>query len=162
NTWVTNKYSLSGLLTNTYGSRIYPVAYTYDYAGRMKTMKTWTNFTSNLGAAVTTWNYDIYRGWLTNKAYADGHGPTNTYTAAGRLLTRTWARAVTTTYGYTGAGDLSTVTYSDSTPAVTYAYDRRGRQSSATAGTSIASFSYNDANEQTSESYSGGPLDTIS
>ena len=42
------------------------------------------------GAAVTTWNYDPYQGFLTNKAYADGNGPVYTYTPAGRLLSRTW------------------------------------------------------------------------
>ncbi len=52
---------------------------------------------------------------------------------AGRLLTRTWARTVggqplVTTYGYNGAGDMTTVDYSDTTADVTYGYDRRGRQ----------------------------------
>ena len=67
-TSVTNVYLSNGLLQETFGSRTYPVAYAYDYAGRMKTMTTWTNFASSLGAAVTTWNYDGYRGCLTNEA----------------------------------------------------------------------------------------------
>ncbi|MGN6641649.1 MAG: hypothetical protein ACTHKU_01460, partial [Verrucomicrobiota bacterium] len=54
-TSVTNEYELTGLLKKTYGSRTYPVEYTYDYAGRMRTMKTWTNYASNLGSVVTTW-----------------------------------------------------------------------------------------------------------
>ena len=65
------------------------MAYTYDYAGRLKTLTTWTNFAGNQGSAVTTWNYDGQRGWLTNKTYADNKGPGYTYTAAGRLKTRT-------------------------------------------------------------------------
>jgi YD repeat-containing protein len=40
NTYVTNMFDVTGLLTNTFGSRTYPVAYTYDAQGRMKTMKT--------------------------------------------------------------------------------------------------------------------------
>ncbi len=40
NTYVTNEYDVTGLLTNTFGSRTYPVAYTYDAQGLMKTMKT--------------------------------------------------------------------------------------------------------------------------
>jgi YD repeat-containing protein len=63
------------------------------------------------GARVTTWNYDTYRGWLDNKRYPDSTGPNYTYTDAGRLKTRLWARGnprVTTTYGYNHAGDLST------------------------------------------------------
>src|SRR6267142_2087561 len=69
NTFVTNKYDLIGQLTNTFGSRTYPVAYTFDAQGRMKTMKTWQSYAANSGAAVTTWKYDAYRGWLTNKTY---------------------------------------------------------------------------------------------
>lgn len=57
-TSVTNEYFLTGELKKTYGSRTYPVSYTYDYAGRMKTMTTWQNFAANSGTAVTTWNYD--------------------------------------------------------------------------------------------------------
>ncbi|MGA2866360.1 MAG: hypothetical protein ABSF95_17950 [Verrucomicrobiota bacterium] len=34
NTNVTNEYLLTGELERTYGSRTYPVAYTYDYAGQ--------------------------------------------------------------------------------------------------------------------------------
>ncbi len=104
-----------GLLTNTFGSRTYPVSYSYDAQGRMKTMKTYKNFAANSGVATTTWNYDAYRGWLTNKVYDDSHGPSYTYTPAGRLLARIWARGVGTTNGYNVAGDLLSVSYSDAT-----------------------------------------------
>ena len=85
NTSLTNKYDLNGMVTNTSGSRTYPVAYTYDSQNRMKTMTTWTNFAGKSGAATTTWNYDGYRGWLSSKVYADNHYVYYTYTAAGRL-----------------------------------------------------------------------------
>lgn len=167
NTAVTNAYYPNGLLQTTYGSRTYPVAYTYDYAGRMKTMTTWTNFASSSGAAVTTWNYDGYRGFLTNKAYADGKGPSYTYTAAGRLQTRVWARLVggqplATTYGYDGAGNLATVSYSDSTPALGYAVDRLGRTLFVTNGTTVCAWTYNDLGQPLAESYTGGPLNGLS
>jgi YD repeat-containing protein len=59
------------------------------------------------GARVTTWNYHAQRGWLGSKVYDDwAAGPSYACTAACRLLTRTWARGITTTYGYTAAGDL--------------------------------------------------------
>jgi hypothetical protein len=108
-------------MTTKYGSRTYPVGYGYDYAGRMSTMTNWSGFASGAGARVTTWNYNPYRGWLDSKPYADGHGPSYTYTAAGRLSSRTWARtvsgqALTTTYGFDNAGAVNTVSYSDSTP----------------------------------------------
>ena len=65
NTTVTSEYFLTGLLKKRYGSRQYPVEYSYDAQGRLKTMTTWKNFAGSDGAAVTTWNYDSYRGWLT-------------------------------------------------------------------------------------------------
>ena len=162
-TSVTNVYYANGLLQQTYGSRTYPVSYTYDYAGRMKTMTTWTNFASSLGAAVTAWNYDGYRGFLTNKAYADGKGPGYTYTPAGRLLSRTWARTVAgqplaTTYGYDNAGSLAAVNYSDATPGISYGFDRLGRQIAVTNGATVCAWTYNDVGEALTETYTVGVL----
>jgi YD repeat-containing protein len=76
----------------------------------------------------TSWFYDPATGLLEQKLYADGHGPAYTYTADGKLATRTWARGITTTYEYDALGQLESVTYSDDTPSVTYTYDRLGRQ----------------------------------
>ena len=45
----------AGQLKKTYGSRTYPVEYTYDAQGRMKTMTTWSN-SPPAGAATTAWN----------------------------------------------------------------------------------------------------------
>ena len=59
---MTNKYFLAGEHKTTYGSRAYPVEYTYDAQGRMLTMKTWKSFAANSGTAITTWNYDSQRG----------------------------------------------------------------------------------------------------
>jgi hypothetical protein len=81
-----------------------PVGYRYDAQGRMTHMTNWSTYPSS-GARVTTWNYDSQRGWLNNKRYPDNLGPDYTYTAAGRLQTRTWARTngasrLSTTYSY--------------------------------------------------------------
>jgi hypothetical protein len=70
-TTTTNLYFPTGLLQKTWGSRIYPVEYTYDAQGRMRTMKTWQSFAGNAGTATTRWNYDGYRGWLASKDYPD-------------------------------------------------------------------------------------------
>jgi len=162
-TSVTNEFFLSGELKKTYGSRTYPVEYTYDAQGRMKTMKTWQNFAGNSGAAVTTWNYDGYRGFLTNKVYAGGGpGPSYLYKPSGRLQTRSWARGISTSYGYNNAGELQTVDYADSTPDVTYAYNRLGRPQSVTQGSNICSYAFNDAGQLLSESTSGGTLAGLS
>ena len=55
-TVVHKEYYPAGQLKQTYGSRTYPVEYTYDAQGRMKTMTTWQNFASRAGAATTAWN----------------------------------------------------------------------------------------------------------
>ena len=164
-TYLTNRFDLMGQVTNTSGSRTYPVGYTFDYAGRKATMTTWTNYASALGAATTTWNYDSQRGWLNNKRYTDSTGPDYTYTGAGRLLTRAWARQVspgtrlTTTYGYGNGGDLATVMYNGgTTPGLTNTLDRLGRVVIVLQGGLTSSLSYNDAGQQVSESYAGGPL----
>jgi RHS repeat-associated protein len=164
NSRVTNIFNQAGNVVQTYGSRIYAAGYGYDAQSRKTTMTNWTTSATGAGARVTTWNYDQYRGFLTNKVY-DGNnpGPSYTYTPAGRLLTRHWARGVTTTNTYNGAGELSGTTYSDgATPALGYGFDRRGRQISITNGIVVCSRTYNDAGNLLTESWSGGPQDGIS
>jgi len=186
----TNLFYLTRLLRKTSGSRTYPVEYTYDDQGRMRTMKTWQDFGGNSGTATTTWNYDSYRGWLTSKDYpnaGDGTagtlGPDYSYTAGGRLKTRTWARPqagprIVTTYyygfdddGLPGGsnvdqhGDLSRVIYSNdpaSTPESRYAYDRRGRQRQTIRNGITTDWTYNDANQPLTETHSGGTLSGLS
>jgi YD repeat-containing protein len=158
NSSVTNLFLTTGELQETYGSRTYPVAYTYDYAGRMQTMQTWQNFAGGSGAAVTTWNYDAQRGFLASKQYNDGQGPAYVNTPAGRLHSRTWVRTVggqplVTTYGYDQAGQLNSITYNDgTTPSVATVYDRRGRLVQVTdVGT--RNLSYNAAGEVLNDNY---------
>jgi hypothetical protein len=86
--WTTNEYYLTGLYRKTTGARVYPVEYTFDYAGRLSTMTTWQDYASSAGAAVTQWKYESTRGFLTNKVYQGTNGPGYTYTKAGRLGTR--------------------------------------------------------------------------
>jgi RHS repeat-associated protein len=172
-TSVTNEYYPTGLLKKTSGSRVYPVEYTYDAQGRVRTMKTWQDFSAEPSAAITTWNYNSYRGWLDNKRYADNSGPDYEYTAGARLKKRTWARvgsvnriSTTYSYGFEGGapnnhGDLVSVAYANdpqSTPTVTYTYDRRGRQSTVVQNSMTATLFYNNANQLLAESYSGGLL----
>src|SRR5207245_1487803 len=126
---VTTEYHLTGEIKRRYGSRIYPVGYGYDYAGRQKYMTNWSSFASQSGPRITTWNYDPYRGWLTNKVYAGNiAGPSYAYTPAGRPKTRTWARGIVTSYYYNNSGQNTNVVYSDgTTPNVTNSFDRLGR-----------------------------------
>jgi YD repeat-containing protein len=119
---LTNEYFLSGELKKTWGARVYPTGYAWDSQGREIRMTNWGNYAADSGRRVTYWKYDLYRGWVTNKTYDGGsNGPTYTYTDAGRLASRLWARGTNTTYAYNFAGDLAGTTYNDSgTPALTY------------------------------------------
>lgn len=159
-------YFANGLLQKTWGSRIYPVEYLYDYAGRMTNMLTWQNFNESSGAgtsgsAATKWRFDGARGWLTNKLYADNTGPGYTYTPAGRLRSRAWARGVTTWYTNNNAGELAVVNYSDTTPDVTNSYDRRGRMTNVLSGATSLTKLLDDAGNLLQESYTGGPLNGV-
>lgn len=134
-------YNEKGQVEKTYGSQQNPVEYTYDYAGRQKTMTTWQDFNESTGvgisgAAETTWIYNPQRGWLDRKEYDDGNGTTYTYTPGGRLASRTWERGVTTNYAYNSAGDLLAVDYDDSgvTPDIHYTYTRTGQQDIVSEG----------------------------
>ena len=165
-----NEYFENGLISKTFGSRTYPVEYTYDDQGRLKTMKTWKDYSGASGAAITTWNYDPYRGWLTSKDYPDSSsgsagtlGPTYTYKPSGRLDSRTWERSgvLTKSYHYNSAGDLDSIVDGETTER-TFSYDRRGRLQTVAFNGITTTFSYNDANQKLSESYSGGSLDGLS
>ena len=63
--------AFNGLLKKTWGSRTYPVEYTYDTVGRMTTLKTWQDYGAESGPATTAWNYQPQRGWLQSKRYPD-------------------------------------------------------------------------------------------
>jgi hypothetical protein len=64
---VTNEWYDTGQIKRTTGSRTYPVEFSYDYAGRKQTMKTWQSYPSS-GAAVTTWKYGVPSARVRNVA----------------------------------------------------------------------------------------------
>lgn len=80
---------------------------------------------------------------MTNKLHADTKGTSYTYTPDGKLVTRTWARGVVTTYAYdSSCGAMTNITYSDSTPSFACTYDRLGRQSQITDTSGLRTFQY--------------------
>jgi RHS repeat-associated protein len=159
---VRKEYYPDGAIKASYGARTYPVEYTYDAQGRMKTMTTYQNYAKRQGAAVTTWNYDPKRGFLQSKRYADGQGPEYEYYASGKIKNRKWARGIVTTYGYTAAGELETIAYSDKqTPSIRHEYDRQGRRVKTVQGELITTQTFNSAGQMLSESYQGGVLDGL-
>ena len=134
-TQVHHNYWPTGEIKQTWGSRQYPVAYSYDYAGRQETMTTWQNFEKNKGKAVTRWIYHPETGQLAAKRHQDGQGPDYLYTQSGRLKERIWARGLRTQYKYNQAGDLVLVDYQDrKTPDIRYQYDRAGRRTEVQQG----------------------------
>jgi RHS repeat-associated protein len=148
-------YDPEGHVIATWGAT-YPVAYEFDPYGRMVAMYTYRGSNTidslssifNLKSSMdrTTWSYDPATGLLTNKLYADGKGPSYTYTPAGQLATRTWARGVTSSYAYSPCcGALTSINYSDGTPSVSFTLDRLGRQKTITDATGTRTFTYNDA-----------------
>lgn len=158
---VTNDFTLSGQAQTISGARTYPSGNGYDAQGRFKSLTNWSAFPAT-GTRATTWNYDPYRGWLTGKSYPDSTGPGYTYSDAGRLKTRLWARSVNTTNSYNAAGDLSNVNYNDSTPAVGMGFDRRGRTTSVTNGATVITSTLNDVGLLLSDSSAGGVLNGLS
>ena len=160
-------YDAQGRVLATWGAT-YPVAYDFDDYGRMTAMYTYrgnasiSSFSeiSNLKSEMdrTRWLYDEATGLLTNKLYSDNHGPSYTYTADGKLASRTWARGIVTTYSYDPANQLTGVSYSDNTPATTFAYNRLGQQSTITDATGTRTFTYNDALQLAAETNTQGVL----
>ena len=136
-------YTDTGELATISGSDTYPQAYTYDELGRMKTLTTYRSYPGT--PEVTTWNYDAASGFLTSKVYADSKQTTYTYNPGGQLLTRVWARGVTTTYGYDNAGTQNSIDYSDSTPDISFTYNRMGQLASVTDAAGTRTNTY-DAN----------------
>ena len=111
---VTTAYDAEGRVVARRGAT-YPVDYAYDDYGEKISMTTYRSESLSNGD-VTTWLRDEATGLVTNKVYADGQGPSYSYTPDGRLATRTWARGVVTAYAYDSSGALTNTVYSDGTP----------------------------------------------
>ena len=126
----------------------------YDLYGKLKTLKTWRDASGS--PDVTTWNYDSSTGLLISKRDASDKGATYAYTPDGKLLTRTWARGVSTMYShYLVTGELKKANYSDSTPDVSHTYNRMGKQKSVTDAAGSRVFNYSADLQLNSESVSG-------
>lgn len=149
----TYEYDLRG--NKTYeGGTTYPVRYTYDTYGNRTSMTTYRDENEAEGDT-TSWEYDEASGLVVAKHYADGTSVRYTYTADGKLLSRTWARGVTTTYAYDGWGNLVTTTYSDNTPTITLAYDALGRLVTANDVAGATTYSYDEYGDESQVSISG-------
>ncbi len=110
----------------------------------------------------TKWAYDALHR-VVAKQYADTSGESCDYTRYGELNSATNGRGATTTFGYSGYGELTNVTYPNPsiTPNVALSYNPLGRESSMSDGLGTSSWSYDGVGRLTSES---GPFgnDSIS
>jgi YD repeat-containing protein len=116
---VTNSYDALGRRVAVSGAA-YPTRHEYDSMDRM-----WNLATTRDGSTwdSTAWLYDAASGLVTNKVYADNSRIGYTHTADGRPVRTTWARGAWRENGYTTDGLPASVAYSDTTPAVSLAYD---------------------------------------
>jgi YD repeat-containing protein len=112
--------------------------------------KTWrsgtftgTTWPNPSGGDTISWTIDPATGAATAKNYPNSTSVGYTYNARGQVKTRTWARGVTTTYNYNSlTGELTGKTYSDSTPAVSFTYNRFGALHTVTDAAGTRSFAY--------------------
>ncbi|MDI1335898.1 MAG: hypothetical protein PSU94_06905, partial [Lacunisphaera sp.] len=153
NKYAYTSYTTRGEVYRQWGDTAVPVEYAYDTWGRRITMNTyragssWTSATwpgSPGTADATTWNFHEATGLLSSKTDAATKSVSYTYTDASQLATRTWARGTVTTYGYSSTtGERLTVDYGDSTPDLTYTYNRLGNAATVTDVTGTRTFNYN-------------------
>ena len=153
---VTTIYDAEGRVLAQRGAT-YPVDYAYDAYGNKVSMTTYRQESDipMVGGDVpgaphagdtTRWLYDEPSGCMTNKLYADGKGPSYSYTPDGKLARRVWARGIVTDYTYDNAGNLTRTEYNDNgvTPTITMSYDRVGNLVNATtAGVFTNLYAYN-------------------
>ena len=104
---------------------------------------------------ITVWNYQDSTGLLAGKTYADNKSVSYTYSADGKLATRTWSRGIVTNYAYNLASDLTGIDYSDTTPDVGFTYNRLGQQLTVSDAVGSRTFGYNNKFQLLEESING-------
>ncbi|HEX2855460.1 MAG TPA: hypothetical protein VHO24_19650, partial [Opitutaceae bacterium] len=159
-------YNLRGQVTRSWGQTTYPTENDYNDYGEQTTLSTFRGGTgwdastwpaSPGPADLSTFNFQPSTGVLLSKTDAAGRTVTYAYNARGQLATRTWARGVSTTYAYsTTTGEQTGIDYSDSTPDLTYTYNRLGQTATIADVTGTRTFAYSTANTTlTSETLPG-------
>lgn len=154
---VLTEYNERGQTIAQHGSGATPVRMEYDDLGRMTVLKTYRAWGAQSEPSITTFVFDPVRGWLNTKLDHTGNGPTYTYLPDGRLSSRTWARGVSTNYGYDSFGALASMEHSDGTPGVMLTFDRLGRLATATDAAGECVYGYEDTSSRVlTETYATG------
>ena len=156
-------YYPTGQIQAQWGAQTNAAFYLYDEQNRMVNLRTYRALAVGVeplvgttGFDLTTWNYDSNRGFLLSKRDASNLGANYTYTNAGRLRTRQWARGLWTRYEYhaasgvltairhfgvgTPAGTVLTAASGNdaATPDSDFTFDLHGRAATATTFTGVA------------------------
>ena len=106
---------------------------------------------------VTTWSYDDATGLLIRKTWADGTHEDTAYNALNFKSTLTDARGVVTTWGYNlKKGVNNSVSYSDSTPGIQYAYNYLNQLTRVTDASGSRVLTYTLCNEPDTDSITIG------
>jgi len=149
-------YDLRGRNTAQWGTGTQPLLFAYDEADRMTSLTTFredagditTDPTGRTDGDVTTWSYDDATGLLIRKTWADGTHEDTTYNALNLRSTLTDARGVVTTWGYNlKKGVNNSVSYSDSTPGIQYAYNYLNQLTQVTDASGTRVLTYTPYNE---------------
>ena len=159
------KYDVRGRKTAQYGTGAQPLIFAYDEANRMVSLTTFredagditTDPTGRTDGDLTTWSYDDATGLLIRKTYADGTHEDTTYNALNLKSTLTDARGIVTTWGYNLKKGVNTsVSYSDSTPGIQYAYNYLNQLMRVTDASGTRTISYNQYSEPDTDSITIG------
>ena len=149
---IVEEYFPTGELKKISGADTYTQEWTYDPVwGQKATLTTYKDAST---PQVTGWTYNN-RGFNVAKSYPDGTGPSYSYDADGKLLTRTWARGVVATYTYDAAGRAVGVSYSDETPAIAVTYDYLNRPVTVTDAAGTRNLAYNAQSQLVNETIPG-------
>ena len=159
------RYDLRGRNTAQYGSATQPVLFGYDEADRMVSLTTFredagditTDPAGRTDGDLTTWSYDEATGLVLRKTYADGTHEDTTYNALNLRSTLTDARGVVTTWGYNLKKGVNTsVSYSDATPGIQYAYNYLNQLTRVTDASGTRTIAYTPYNEPDTDSITIG------
>jgi RHS repeat-associated protein len=165
------EYTLRGELWRTWGEVPYPEERIYNEYGELVELRTYRGGVNWAAASwpggsetpdKTYWQYQASTGLLTNKLDHVNKGAKFTYYDNGLLHTRQWHRGVTLTNLYDKFGDLTRITYSDSTPQVRYTnstfqtYSRAGLPRYIIDATGERQMYYDPINRVTGERWVGG------
>ena len=157
---VTNyTYNSMGQVATVGGDASYPLNYLYDSYGALAQLYTYRSGSPD----ITTWTYQAATGLLSSKTDAAGKSVSYSYTADGKLASRSWARsapgggALITYYNYTAqTGELSSVSYNDaSMTSLAFTYNRLGQKATVSDAAGSRTFSYGSHFELNSEAVTG-------